>query len=38
MGETTEKIPLVLIRGVAPYSGNDSAADIPRDLAEDMFR
>ena len=38
MGETTEKIPLVLIRGVAPYSGDDSAADIPRDLAEDMFR
>ena len=38
MGETTEKIPLVLIRGVAPYAGNDSAADIPRDLAEDMFR
>lgn len=38
MGETTEKIPLVLIRGVAAYSGNDSAADIPRDLAEDMFR
>jgi len=38
MGETTEKIPLVLIRGVAPYTGNDSAANIPRDLAEDMFR
>jgi len=38
MGETTEKIPLVLIRGIAPYKGNDSAADIPRDLAEDMFR
>jgi coenzyme F420-0:L-glutamate ligase/coenzyme F420-1:gamma-L-glutamate ligase len=38
MGETTEKIPLVLIRGVAPYAGNDSAADIPRDLDEDMFR
>lgn len=38
MGETTEKIPLVLIRGVAPYTGSDSAADIPRDLAEDMFR
>lgn len=38
MGETTEKVPLVLIRGIAPYSGNDSARDIPRALDEDMFR
>lgn len=38
MGETTEKIPLVLIRGVAPYSGNAGARDIPRALDEDMFR
>lgn len=38
MGETTEKIPLVLIRGIAPYQGDDSASDIPRPLAEDMFR
>ncbi len=38
MGETTEKIPLVLIRGVAPYVGSDCARDIPRPLEEDMFR
>jgi len=38
MGETTEKIPLVLIRGIAPYSGTSSARDIPRPLEEDMFR
>jgi len=38
MGETTEKIPLVLIRGIAPYEGNDTARDIPRPLEEDMFR
>lgn len=38
MGETTEKIPLVLIRGVAPYQGNATARDIPRPLEEDMFR
>jgi len=38
MGETTEKIPLVLIRGVAPYTGTGSARDIPRPLEEDMFR
>jgi len=38
MGETTEKIPLVLIRGIAAYQGNDSARDIPRPLEEDMFR
>ena len=38
MGESTEKIPLVLLRGLAPYDGPDSAADIPRPLEEDMFR
>jgi len=38
MGETTEKIPLVLVRGIAPYQGSDSARDIPRPLEEDMFR
>ena len=38
MGETTEKIPLVLVRGIDPYEGNDSARDIPRPLEEDMFR
>jgi len=38
MGETTEKIPLVLVRGIGPYEGNDGACDIPRPLEEDMFR
>ena len=38
MGETTEKVPLVLIRGIAPYRGDDCARDIPRPLEEDMFR
>jgi len=38
MGETTEKIPAVLVRGIAPFETDQSAADIPRPLEEDMFR
>ena len=38
MGETTEKIPAVLVRGLAPVETAQSAADIPRPLDEDMFR
>ena len=38
MGETTEKIPLVIARGVAPRAGDDSARSINRPLEEDLFR
>ena len=38
MGETTEKIPLVLIRGLEPFEGSGGACDIPRPLEDDMFR
>ncbi|MCY4564095.1 MAG: coenzyme F420-0:L-glutamate ligase, partial [Gammaproteobacteria bacterium] len=38
MGETTEKIPLVIARGVAPLSSDDSARSINRPLEEDLFR
>lgn len=38
MGETTEKIPAVLVRGLAPTDTTQSAAQIPRPLDEDMFR
>ena len=38
MGETTEKIPAVLVRGFAPSDTTQTAAAIPRPLEEDMFR
>ena len=38
MGETTEKIPIVIARGVAPLEGNDTARTINRPLEEDLFR
>ena len=38
MGETTEKIPVVIARGVAPLEGNDTARSINRPLEEDLFR
>ncbi|MEM7221028.1 MAG: coenzyme F420-0:L-glutamate ligase [Pseudomonadota bacterium] len=38
MGETTEKVPAVLIRGLDPIETSDRASDIPRPLEEDMFR
>ncbi len=38
MGETTEKIPVVVARGVTPLEGADTAQAINRPLAEDLFR
>lgn len=38
MGETTEKIPLVLIRGLAPEASKHTAQMINRPLEEDLFR
>ena len=38
MGETTERIPLVLAKGFAPQSCADTASEIVRPLAEDLFR
>jgi len=38
MGETTERTPAALIRGVAWEDSTQSAADIPRPLEEDLFR
>lgn len=38
MGETTEKIPLVLIRGLPPEDCDEPAALINRPLEEDLFR
>ncbi len=38
MGETTEGIPVVIARGVAPLESNDTARSINRPLAEDLFR
>ena len=38
MGETTEKIPLVLIRGLPPENSEQTAAMINRPLEEDLFR
>ena len=38
MGETTEKVPAVLVRGLAPEDSAARATDIPRPLHEDMFR
>ena len=38
MGETTEKIPLALIRGLPAESTDQPATDINRPLEEDLFR
>ena len=38
MGETTERIPLVVAKGFAPQSCADTASEIVRPLAEDLFR
>lgn len=38
MGETTEKIPAVLIRGLPLEDTTETAGAIPRPLEEDMFR
>ena len=38
MGETTEKIPLALIRGLPAENSDQTAADINRPLEEDLFR
>ena len=38
MGETTEKIPVVIARGVAPLASEDTARSINRPLDEDLFR
>ena len=38
MGETTEKIPLALIRGLPAEDSDQTAADINRPLEEDLFR
>ena len=38
MGETTERIPLVLAKGFAPQNSAETASGIVRPLAEDLFR
>ena len=38
MGETTEKIPAVVARGVKALDGDDTARSINRPLDEDLFR
>ena len=38
MGETTEKVPVIVARGVEPLGGEDSAMSINRPLEEDLFR
>lgn len=38
MGETTERIPLALVRGFAPEDSDEQAQDIVRPLEEDLFR
>lgn len=38
MGETTERIPVVIARGVAPLESDDTAMSINRPLEEDLFR
>ena len=42
MGETTEQVPVAVVRGLAPELGgqapNQRAADINRPLEEDLFR
>ncbi|MCY3883702.1 MAG: coenzyme F420-0:L-glutamate ligase [Gammaproteobacteria bacterium] len=38
MGETTERIPAVVVRGVATPPGTDDASAINRPIEEDLFR
>lgn len=38
MGETTERIPLVLAKGLPAQASQDTASQIVRPLAEDLFR
>ncbi len=38
MGETIERIPLVVAKGFAPQSCADTASEIVRPLGEDLFR
>ena len=38
MGETTEKIPVVIISGLPPETSTDTARQINRPLEEDLFR
>ncbi len=38
MGETDERTPLALVRGFSPEDSTQSARDIIRPLAEDLFR
>ncbi len=38
MGETTERMPVVIARGIEPLQGDDTARAINRPLAEDLFR
>lgn len=38
MGETTERIPLVLAKGLAAQCSSETASQIVRPLAEDLFR
>ncbi len=38
MGETTERVPVVIARGVLPLESNDTAMSINRPLDEDLFR
>lgn len=38
MGESVQRTPAVLIKGLPPEESNQSARDIIRPLAEDMFR
>lgn len=38
MGETTEKIPVVIISGMPPETSTDTAQQINRPLEEDLFR
>ena len=37
MGETTEKVPCVIVRGVAATSSDNTAADCNRPVEEDLF-
>lgn len=38
MGETTERIPAVVVRGISAPPGSDDAAAINRPIEEDLFR
>ena len=38
MGETTERIPAALVKGLAQDAASDGAASMLRPLEEDLFR